>query len=363
MDTLKKIIAAFSIFLLISGGWLFFGKKKGNFEAPVPVMVPSDSVRVGAVHKKESFVGRIRSSESVVLSSEVQGRIVYLAEDGSFVKKGEVVVALDDKTAQAASRSAEGMRDEAANRLQNTRKLFKDGFQSQNHLKDTEAKFKQAEGKFLEQNSILEKHKIKAPFDGVLGLQMQSLGASVNQNTQLVSISSLNKLQVEFVVSDSVWQEIGGAEKLAKCEMFAMLEGDSLPVLASFGAHEVIVDSSNDGIRVRAWVDAVSRNIYPGQSADISVDIGKKENVVVVPESALQSSQGAYYVYKVVEGIAVQMPIKIGIKDGSFAEVKEGLKEGDIVVIGGQYRLTDGQPVIIEDNETQNKEQVVNAKQ
>lgn len=346
----KKVLSIIGLVVVVIGIFAYFKKPAKSFAPPVPVLVPTEVVKLGFVRKKENFIGRVRTSQSVTLSSEVPGRITFMMPDGSSVRTGDILIRLDDSEAIAKLQSAEGSKDKELNKANTIRGLFQEGYRSENHLKEAEAEFKMANGRYLETKANLEKHCIRAPFSGIIGLQRQFIGSVVGQNTPLVSISNLDHMQVEFVISEATWQAMGGADRIKDAEIFVTVEGDSLPNSAVFAAYETVVDSATDGVTVRAWVnnDESGKTLTPGQFANVVVDSGTKENVIVIPEGALQIRQGTALVYKVVNNLAIEVAVRVGIKDGSRAEIVEGLKVGDVIIVAGQYRLSDGQPVEIE---------------
>ena len=184
----------------------------------------------------------------------------------------------------------------------------------------------------------------------------QALGATINQHTKLVTITNLDNLQVEFVVPESELRNLGGIDKIKSAKISITLDGHLLPIPAEFAAHETVIDSETNAIAVRAYLkpnkeDTVA--ISPGQMGKVVLNIGSKNDAIVAPESAVEQMQGNNYVYKIVNGIAIQVGVTTGIKDGTKIEILSGLNEGDLVVTSGQYRLSDGQSVIIENEEQQ----------
>jgi membrane fusion protein, multidrug efflux system len=348
---IKNIVLIFGFLGLFSGSFFYFRKPKLNFAVQTPVAVQYYKVRKGEINQKESFVGKVRTFESVALSSEVSGRIVSMKKDGSKVKKGEVIVQLNDKEAYGRLVSAKGSKKKEESKLESIKKLFDSGFRSLNHLRESEADFEREKGRSIEAESNFEKHKITAPFDGVIGLQKQSIGAVVNPNTKLVNVTNLENLQVEFSIPENILYKNGGINKIKEAQILITVEGDLIPIEAYFSASETVIDQETNGVLVRVLIPGLSqldKTISPGQFANVNIDVGKKEGVLVVPNSAIQNIQGANLVYKIVDGIAVQMPVKVGVQDESKSEILEGLSQDDYVIASGQYKITDGQPVVEE---------------
>jgi membrane fusion protein (multidrug efflux system) len=349
----KKMIGVFVLAGLVATGVWYFRKPKAFDFENQPLVVSYYTVSKGSVQQKENFPGKVRTLESVILSSDVVGRIVFLLPDGSKVKKGDLVAALDSSEAYGRYVSSKGAMEKERSKKDSAKILFDEGFQSKNHLLGANADYDVALGRFLEAKSHLEKYRIVAPFDGVIGLQKQNLGAVVTSNTPLVSVTNYKKMQVEFSIPEAVLFSLGGVDSIKNSQIYVRLEGDLVPIEALFLASDGVIDQSTNSVAVRVSLDSqdADREIKPGHIAQVSVDTGIKKDIIVVPVSALLQAQGSSFVYKIVNGIVVQTLVRVGTKDESFAEILEGLSQGDEIVSGGFYRLNDGQPVIKEETE------------
>lgn len=330
----------------------FFIIKKNNQDKfqDAPMLVNTEMVKRDTINMKKTFNGKVRSSESVTLTSEVVGKVVAMKKDGAFVKKGEIILELDSTEANGKYMIALGKKNEEDLKLKTTLNLFKEGYRTQNHLDEQRAKYQTAQGHLMEAEAYLNKHKIKAPFDGVIGLQTQSIGATINQHTKLITITNLSNLQIEFLVSENELRNLGGIEQIKNAEIFVTLDGQLLPIEAEFSAYETVIETETNAIAVRAKLRTTSSGqATPGQLGHVTVRIGNKENVLTTSESAVETTHGVHYVYKVVQNLALQTPVKVGVKDGNKVEILAGLQEGDIVITSGHHRIHDGMTVKSED--------------
>lgn len=347
----KKLAIYILAGTLTIGSIVYFAAGNNKQENQMMVSVTAETAKLEDINVKSNFVGKIRTAESVTLTSEVVGKIIYMKPDGSVVQKNELILELDSTEAEGRYMTALGYKNEEELKLNTVLALYKENYKTKTHLEEQQAKYQTAQGRLLEASANLNKHKIRAPFKGVIGLHTQSLGATVNQHSKLITVTSLENLQVEFVVSESELRNIGGVENIKNATIFVTIEGHLLPIQAKFAAYETVIDAETNAVAVRAYLEKNedTKTIVPGQLAKVLLNIATKENVVTIPESAVETTQGVTAVYKVINGIAVQMAIKTGIKDGERVEVLSGVEEGDVVITSGQYRLSDGQKVKIED--------------
>ena len=89
--------------------------------------------------------------------------------------------------------------------------------------------------------------------------------------------------------------------------------------------------------------------LQPGMFGRIRIDYDQRANALVIPRSALLEDGGAPTVYTVREGKAVRTAVKLGYTEGEWVEVREGLREGDPVVVAGKAALRDGTQVQVID--------------
>src|SRR5690606_22192402 len=186
----------------------------------------------------------------------------------------------------------------------------------------------------------LEKTAILAPFDGLIGLRNVSVGAFVGPGTDLVPIESMDPLLVDFRIPE---QYLGLVQPGLRLD----LTFDALPGLhrqGEVGAIGPAVDVGGRSILLRASVGNADGALRPGMFARVQLQF-TDEQVVVVPETAFVPSGQTPYVYRVVDGKAQRVPIEAGRRRDGYVEIPAGLNEGDVVVVAGQQKPTDGAAV------------------
>ena len=343
LPTIGAIIA-------LSFGNIIYKKYKNSRIIPkLPLNVSIEKVQITTLNLKSTFTGKVVTKQSVTLMPEVVGKVVYMKDDGSFVQKDETIIEFDKSEAQARYKATMGRCKKEKQELNNLKKLEKQGYASKDHVEKQEQEYNSASGQMEEAKANLEKHTIKASFDGTLGLHTQSIGSTVTVNTKLITLTNLENLQVEFSIPSSTLSEIGGIEKLKSSKILVFIENDLIPVSAKFAAIESVVESETNSLLVRVEIEKGEKSIAPGQIAKIIVSYGTKENALTISENALVAEHGREYVYKVEEGLSIQTSVKTGIVDFDKIEIIEGVKENDQIINSGQFRLADGQSVNVVD--------------
>jgi membrane fusion protein (multidrug efflux system) len=123
---------------------------------------------------------------------------------------------------------------------------------------------------------------------------------------------------------------------------------DALPNEHWQGRIEAInpkVDADGRSLELRALLENTSGKLRPGMFVRVRVIVGERSNALLVPEEAIVPQGAEFYVFKVVDGTARRVPVKIGVRRDAMVEILDGLAVGDQVVTAGMRLSRDGQPV------------------
>ena len=173
------------------------GAAKGAAAAPIAVEV--FQVKPTTVQEDLQAVGSLQSNESVILRPEVSGRIAAIGfKDGQVVRKGQMLIALDNALNEAEVAQMKAEYDLALANLKRSEDLASRKFISSS-AQDTAASNAQvAEAKLKLAQARSSKMRIVAPFDGVVGIRGVSLGDYVKDGTDLVNVEDVRILKVDF---------------------------------------------------------------------------------------------------------------------------------------------------------------------
>jgi membrane fusion protein (multidrug efflux system) len=312
---------------------------KGVAAAPTPVEVVV--VKPVTVQEDLQAVGSLRSNESVILRPEVSGRVATIGfRDGQVVKKGQLLIGLDASLNEAEVAQYKAEYDLALSNLQRSEDLARQKFISSSARETAASNAQVADARLKLAQARLAKMRIVAPFDGVVGIRAVSLGDYVKDGTDLVNIEDIRNLKVDFRLPERALSQIRAGQGV---EVVA----DALPSERWQGQIEAInprIDANGRSLELRARLDNTSGKLRPGMFVRVRVIVGER-NGLLVPEEAIVPQGEEFFVYKVVEGAAKRVPVKIGVRRDAKVEIVEGLATGDHVVTAGMRLSRDGQPV------------------
>ena len=298
-------------------------------------------------------VGSLRSRQSVVLRPEVSGRVTQLNfRDGDRVRKGQLLVQLDDQLPVAQMHQARAELSIAQANHKRNQDLVAQGFISQRSVDESAATLQVAQAKLELARATAARLRIVAPFDGIAGIRSISVGDYLKDGADIVNIEDMDAIFVDFRLPERFQTKVQRGQP-------ALVDLDALPgrqYRAFVQAIDPLVDANGRSVGVRACIDNRQLQLRPGMFARITAVFGERDNARVIPEEAIVPQAGRQFVIKLVDGpdqdtkIAQRVEVKVGIRRPGRVEVTEGLQLGDMVITAGQQRVQkDGMPVRVLD--------------
>ncbi|AEC22117.1 RND efflux membrane fusion protein [Pusillimonas sp. T7-7] len=310
-------------------------------EANKAIAVEVATVKQISLARGVSAVGTLRSENSVMLRPEITGRIVQINfQEGGKVSKGQLLVRLDDSVAKAQLQQAQANLSLASSQYRRAQELTKQGFISKQARDESASQLKVQQAAAALAKAQLEKTAILAPFDGLIGLRNVSVGDYVSPGIDLVPIESVDPLKVDFRIPEQFLGQVQVGAKL-------LLSFDALPGQqreGEVGAISPLVDVGGRSILLRALVPNSDDTLRPGMFARVRLQFADAQGLVV-PETALVPAGEEQYVYRVENGHAKRVVIKVGERRDGRVEVLEGLQAHDQVLTTGLQKVRDGDPV------------------
>ncbi|WP_265947962.1 efflux RND transporter periplasmic adaptor subunit [Dechloromonas sp. A34] len=320
------------------------GAPAASSGAPAGMAMAVEVARVKASDFSDdaAAVGTLKSNESVVLRPEVAGRVSAIGfRDGAVVGKGDLLLALDAAIQEAELQQAKANLSLARSNHQRNVELLGRKFLSQQAVDSSAATLRVQEAAVQLAEAKFAKTRVKAPFKGVVGLRNVSIGDYVKEGQDLINIEDIATLRADFKLPETY---LGRLNK----GLIIEVTSDALPgerFKAALDAVDPQVDPVGRSISARARLDNAAGKLRPGMFVRVRLLFGERKAVLLVPEQAIvPGAQPA--VYRVVDGKATLVKVRLGVRRAAQVEVLEGLADGDLVITAGQLKLRPGMAVL-----------------
>lgn len=323
------------------------GRTGGTASSPGqggPVAVEVGKVQTMRIEDDAVAVGTLRSKQGVTMRPEVSGRISALGfADGQRVRRGQLLVQLDDTLQKAQLLQAQAQASIARTNLQRNRDLVAQNFVSQSVVDQSQAALEVAEAQVALAQAQLTRMQVLAPFDGIVGIRSVALGDYVKDGADLVTIEDLSSLWVDFRLPERYLSRLKPAQT-------AQMTLDALPgrqYSAQVEALDSQLDANGRSVLVRARVVNAGAELRGGMFARVRLVFGSTDGALVVPEEALVPMGDQQYVFKAVDGpgggkVSQRVLARIGHRVPGKVELLDGVQHGDTVVVAGHAKLLRG---------------------
>lgn len=291
----------------------------------------------------------------VVLRPQISGQIEQLYfEEGQAVQAGQLLATLDSRTlrAELASTEAELVRIQSQLELaqqeqQRYQSLLATQAVSQQEVaqfigqtKQLQAQFNAAKASVQAQQVRVSLTRIVAPITGRVGLRQVSVGAQVSSNDAngLATLTQTQPISVQFGLPE---QLLSDQTLLGRRIELRSISGDQLLAQTTIARQDSQIDPKTGSLAVRAMLPNTDQRFWSGQSVRVRLAEQSFEQVVTVPNRAIQQGLNQTFVYVLQDGIAKRTPVTRLAQSGDLTAV-DGLSADTEVVIEGQLRLKDG---------------------
>lgn len=332
--------------------------------APSPPMMAMP-VPVAKIVKKTipiylDYTARTESIRSIALQAKISGYVQKQhVADGADVKEGDLLYTIDPRDYQAALDQAKAVaqRDVAAleyarSNLDRGSTLAKSGYLAKDTYDQRSSTLRQAEAALaMDQAAVrtaelnLSYTEIRAPFNGRLGRNQASVGTLISAGgAPMNTLVQLDPIYVTFNPSETDLAEVQKARGVGRIAADILLPGETQAHhKGELTFMDNTIDRATGTIVARATIANTDLSLLPGQYLRIRLAIRMQPDTLMVPQTALGSSQLGKYVYVVGEGNKVdQRLVSLGPNDGDLVAVLKGVSEGEHVISGNLQKIGPG---------------------
>ncbi|KMN51307.1 RND transporter [Chromobacterium violaceum] len=330
------------------GFFLHIQKLIASSPKPGPQTVSTAVAKMQEWQPQLGSVGTLSAVHGVDVSSEVAGQVRSLHfKSGQDVKAGEVLVQLNADADVAQLRALQAAAELAATTLKRDRAQLAVQGVSQAQVDADEADLKSKKAQVAQQEAVVAKKTIRAPFAGRVGITAVNPGQYLNPGDKIVTLQTIDPVYIDFYLPQRQIAQIRlGQPVKVKNDAFG-----TEPFHGRINAISPKIDPATRNVQVQATIANPKRLLLPGMFGNATIDVGSKQNRLTLPQTAITYNPYGSTVFLVKQGKngpeAQQAFVTTGDTRGDQVAITGGLKEGQEVVTSGQLKLKTGTPIAV----------------
>jgi len=343
--TLAVILSLIGYFTAKRLGWLDVSPKADTSteEASVTPPLPVSYQVLSPAPLKDNLTvsGSLEAAESVDLSSEIAGKIVGIYfKEGTYVKKGQRLVKLDDADLQAELTKVSFQRDLAQQQANRRQQLLEKGGLSQEEYDEAQTELNTLEAEISLLEVRISKTTITAPFSGEIGFRYVSEGSYVSPGTRIAQLVKTQPIKLSFSVPEAFATRIEVGTPLS---FTVGGVGDTLS--ANVYALDPSINPETRTLTAKALASNPGGKLSPGAFATLTLEMANYPDALMVPTRAIVPEANVPFVYQYKNGNATSVAVSTGIRQANRIQILKGLQPGDTIITSGLIQMSNGKAV------------------
>jgi len=294
------------------------------------------------ISDRTEALGTAGASESANITAKTTGKLESVSfTDGQKVKKGDVIITLDQGEEQAQLAAARAQFTEHRREIKRLQELLAKKAAAERDLDERKTLAAVAAANVAEIEARIEDLTIRAPFSGTLGIRRVSPGALVQPGQVITSLDAIDPIKLDFTVP---------ATQLTGLEVGTPIEAhpDARPELTFHGAINALdshIDPVTRSILARAEIANPDGTLIPGMLMHVII-MQNERMAVVVPEEAVTQKEEKHFLTLIDgQGKATIRTVTTGARHDGIVEIREGLGAGELVIVRGMGFVKPGEAV------------------
>jgi membrane fusion protein (multidrug efflux system) len=316
------------------------GEEAEATAVPVEVARP---VR-GDIYQTYTGTAPIEAFADATVIAKVGGEIIeILSEEGEQVSKGQLLARLDGDRLRLELAESRAQLEKLKQEFTRNVELRDRSLISAGDFEKIQYEMEALEAAHELAALELSYTEIRAPIDGVISERFIKTGNTIDVNTPAFQVTSLEPLVAYLHVPEREYRRM-------RAGLEASISVDALPGTSFTGKiarSSPVVDPATGTFKLTIEVSDDTRRLKPGMFGRISIVSDKRENALRIPRNAIVESSGRPYVFVVSDGKAERRLVETGYVDGSSIEIRNGVTDGEQLVVVGQANLRDGASISI----------------
>jgi membrane fusion protein (multidrug efflux system) len=346
--------------IVIGGIWGYnlYNKIQAFKKPQPPVVVSAIQANIDTWRPELTAVGSVTAHRGADLSAEVDGIVESIRfESGNNVKEGETLVQLRAADEAAKLESLKAAAEFAKITFDRDRAQLEAQAISQSQFDTDAANLKSANAQVAQQQALLDKKTVRAPFAGRVGIRAVDLGQYIKAGDKIVTLQTLDPIHVDFSLPQQALGQIAVNQPVIVRSDSAEKEFQGV-----ITAIDPKVDATTRNVQVRATVKNPEGKLLPGMFVKTVVQVGVPQQYLTLPQTAVTFNPYGETVFVLSEDaaagsnakekvlVAKQVLVTVGPRRGDQVAILKGVENGQQVVTSGQLKLRNGTPVRVDNS-------------
>jgi len=350
----KRLSIAMVVVLIIIAGVVGFMYWQNMQQAAAPQGFPPAVISATELRQENwqpslQSVGSLVAINGVDVGTEVNGIVSEIVfKSGQPVVKGQVLIKLDNSVDDAALEALRAERKLTQIQFNRAKNLLKQRVTSKSEYDEAEARYDAAKARVKQQEAVIRRKVIRAPFAGLAGIRQVDLGQYIEAGMPIVSLQSLDPIYVDYTLPERHLTRI-------KTGQVVQIRLDAVPKQIFSGEVSAVnsgVDVGTRTLKIRATLNNTNNILRPGMFAQVETITGEAQPVLTVPRTAISFNTYGNVVFAINKNeqgmfMVKRTPVQTGESRKGRVIVK-GLQLGTQVVRTGLVKLRDGMSVKID---------------
>jgi multidrug efflux system membrane fusion protein len=361
-----------TVLVVAAGGYFVLQYLDASSKSTVRVSSLPVPVTVDIAQKRDVPVivrglGTVQAYKMVTVKTRVDGQIVKIAfDEGQNIKEGDPLFQIDPRPFQATLDQAKAnkQKDEASLigaqlDLERYGKLIGSGYQSRQSVDQQQATVDALKASIVADQATIDNAQlnltyadIRSPITGRTGQRLVDPGNLVqaSQNTALVTITQIKPIFVNFTIPQYANHNI--RKNQAKSALTAVAYAADDKYKLAEGKVTLVdnqIDTATGTLRLKAEFTNADEQLWPGEFVNMHLTLSMRDDVVTVPLRAVLQGATGYYAFIVKPDNTVERRgIEVEAQQDGIAVISKGVALGEKIVVDGQYRLSNGSKVRVD---------------
>jgi len=328
--------------------------------APKPGAQTVSTMKIAALEWQPHLtsVGSLVPAHGLDVTTEIAGLVRSVNfKSGQEVKADQLLVQLNVDAEMAQLHANQAAADLAATVLKRDQAQLAIQAVSQAQVDADTADLKAKQAQVAQQQAVVDKKTIRAPFSGRLGITTVMVGQYLNTGDRIVTLQNIQPIYADFYLPQQRISSLSVGQTVN-------ILTDAYPGETFIGKVTTIspkVDTATRNVQVEATINNPKQQLLPGMFANVSINVGAKARYLTLPQTAITYNPYGSTVFVVQESdkadasgnkplVAQQKFVTTGETRGDQVAITKGLQEGEMVVTSGQIKLKNGTPVLIDNS-------------